>query len=160
MRKPRIVSRLTIITLLVAIITSMAIPTCAKDFPFSYIKWVKTQKNFTVYTGDSNEKEYNGQEATVKGTSVEYDTRTNGWGFRVVVEGKGSNPVTILPSNGTEYTDVTKRTYWLNGNYTIHPQYKDGYGGNGIEHYVAARLDDDSATGSYSFYGAFNSDYT
>ncbi len=157
MRSSRITRCLSSMALLTAMVASMAIPACAKDFPFTYIKWEKTERTFSVYTGASNTKEYNGQEATIKGTSVECDSTTNGWGFRVVYKGNGSNPVDITPSG---YTDVTKRTFWLNGNYTIHPEYKSGYGGKGTDHTLAARLDDDSAIGKYTFEGAFNSDFT
>lgn len=157
MRISRITRCLSIMALVTIMVTSMAIPAHAIDFPFSYVDWTKSEKTFTVYTGAENKKEYNGQEATVKGTSVECDSDTNGWGFRVVCEGNGSNPVDIDPSG---YMDVTLRTFWLNGNYTIHPQYKSGYGGKGTYHKVAARLDDASASGEYTFKGAFNSDYT
>lgn len=157
MKKSCVARCLTIMVLLVTIIASLAVPAYAADFPFSYIDWTKSEKTFSVYTAASNKKAINGQEATVKGTSVECDNTTNGWGFRVVYAGTGSNPVDISPSG---YTDVTLRTYWLNGNYTIHPQYKSGYGGKGTYHYVAARLDDESADGEYTFRGAFNSDFT
>lgn len=157
MKNSRITSSVTIMVALIAIIASLAIPACAADFPFTYLRWTKSEKTFTVYTGASNKKEYNGQEATIKGTSVECDSKTNGWGFRVVYEGTGSNPVDLTPSG---YTDVTRRTFWLNGNYTIHPQYKSGYGGKGTLHTLAARLDDESDDGQYTFSGAFNSDYT
>ena len=157
MKKSRIARSMKIMIVLVAIIASLAVPAYAADFDFSYIDWSKSEKTFTVYSDASNKKSYNGQEATVKGTNVECDSATNGWGFRVVYKGTGRNPVDITPSG---YRDVTLRTYWLNGNYTIHPQYKSGYGGKGTFHYVAARLDDDSADGEYTFEGAFNSDYT
>lgn len=149
---------LTMLVLVVAMLVSMAIPAYAADFKFSYIDWDKTEKDFSVYQGASNRKAINGQEATVKGTSVECDPNTNGWGFRVVYRGDGSNnPVSIKPDG---FADVTKRTFWLNGNYTIHPQYRDNYGGKDTEHYVAARLDDESRDGKYNFTGYFNSDYT
>lgn len=157
MRNARITRCLTIIALVAIMVASMALPAYAADFPFSYVNWTKSERTFTVYTGATNKKFYNGQEATIKGTSVECDGSTNGWGFRVVYEGTGSNPVDITPSG---YVDVTKRTFWLNGNYTIHPQYKDGYGGKNTFHTLAARLDDESASGEYTFVGAFNSDST
>lgn len=157
MRSSRITRCLSIMALVTIMVASLAIPAYAGDFPFSYIDWTKSEKTFSVYTGESNKKYYNGQEATIKGTSVECDSKTNGWGFRVVYEGTGSNPVDLTPSG---YTDVTRRTFWLNGNYTIHPQYKSGYGGKGTFHTLAARLDDESDDGQYTFIGAFNSDYT
>lgn len=157
MRSSRITRCLSILALVTIMVASMAIPAYAYDFDFSYLDWTKTERTFTVYTQASNEKFFNGQEATIKGFNVECDPSTNGWGFRVVHKGTGSNPVDITPSG---YTDVTLRTFWLNGNYTIHPQYKNGYGGKGTYHYVAARLDDVSASGEYTFEGAFNSDYT
>lgn len=157
MRSSRITRCLSIMALVTIMVASLAIPAYAGDFPFSYIGWTKSEKTFSVYTGASNKKDYNGQEATIKGTSVECDSKTNGWGFRVVYEGTGSNPVDLTPSG---YTDVTRRTFWLNGNYTIHPQYKSGYGGKGTFHTLAARLDDESDDGQYTFSGAFNSDYT
>ena len=157
MRRLRFTKCLIMLALVVVMVTALTLPAFAADFGFSYIDWEKTDTTFTVYTGASNLKTVNSQEATVKGTSVDYDSNTNGWGFRVVYKGSASNPVSITPSG---YVDVTKRTFWINGNYTIHTQYRDGYGGKGTSHYVAARLDNDSADGQYTFEGKFNSDYT
>lgn len=157
MRSLRFTKCLIMLALVAVMVTSLALPAFAADIDFSYVNWEKSDTEFSVYTEKSNLKTINSQEATVKGTQVEYDSNTNGWGFRVVYKGSGSNPVLIKESG---YVDVTKRTFWLNGNYTIHPQYRDGYGGKGTPHYVAARLDNDSADGQYTFVGLFNSDYT
>lgn len=162
MRSSRVARCLTIMTLVTIMVASMVIPAYAADFRFSYVSWEKSGTDFSVYTKASNKKSYNFQEATVKGTEVEYDQSTNGWGFRVAYKGDSSgNTVTLVDKDkGESYADVTKRTYWLNGNYTIHPEYRSGYGGKETYHFVAARLDDASATGKYTFRGYFNSDYT
>lgn len=162
MQNARFTRCLIMLVLVAAMVASLAIPAFAADVYVSYIDWTKTSKDFTVYKGAKNLKMINSQEATIKGNSIDYDTSTNGWGFRVVYKGDDSNnTVTIVdPDEKETFTDVALRTYWLNGNYTIHPQYRSGYGGKGTYHYVAARLDDDSADGQYSFTGYFNSDYT
>lgn len=164
MFKSRAFRRLTMLTLAVFMVVAMAIPAYAADFKFTYVDMYVTGTDFTVYEANSNKKVVPKQEATVKGTDVNCAPGTNGWGFRLLCKGSSSsNPWTLINKDGetlTDYKDVTARTFWLNGNYTIHPQYKSGYSGEKIDHYIAGRLDDVTTGCPYNFTGYFNSDYT